>query len=396
MLEQLLFSFLTVHTYICPINIFYVLLLCTSVLLCILKAHTALCTEKGLKNSHIVLLICIRYSNHPEGHIFYLNRFHLQLFAVCLFSFQGSGNSRVRADDKPANERREALQVPEGVLDFSSGSEEDECEFLKNAVDTKRGGNAATEPMSLLQHGFSKLLERVNGKAELIEDESCPSIEGSSEEDLEDQGKTTSSVPCNPDNHASSPKLQRTIADISSSGEEGRNDKRRHHGTRGTKEGRTEGEEGEKKSSPDKSRHGEFSRPVQKSYHAEVYSDESEDLDMESTTSHKEITSGSKQGTGRTLRVDCNKKRRVSIKDRLKSSEDIEMFTSSEEEHTPSKKGKRARCHVTSARTERSRVKEPGQNSKCQSSPTSRRRAGAIDSVLGQVQSYNYFGNFPN
>lgn len=342
-----------------------------------------------------MLFICIRSSNHPEGHIFYLNRFHLQLFAACLFSFQGSGNSRVRPDDKPANERREALQVPEGVLDFSSGSEEDECEFLKNAVDTKRGGNATTEPMSLLQHGFSKLLERVNGKAELIEDESCPIIDESSEEDLEDQGKTASSVPCNPDNHARCPKLQRTAADISSSSdsegrEEGRNDKRRHRWKRWTKEGRIE-DEGEKRSSPNKSRHGEFSGPVQKSYHAEVYSDESEDLDTEITTRRKESTSGSKQGTGRTQRADCNKKRHVSIKDRSKSSEDIEMFTSSEEEHTPSKKGKRARCHVTSVQTKKS-----GPSSKCQPSPTSGRRVGAIDSVLGQVQSYNYFGTFTN
>ncbi|XP_056887960.1 DNA excision repair protein ERCC-6-like 2 isoform X2 [Takifugu flavidus] len=295
----------------------------------------------------------------------------------------GSGNSRVRPDDKPANERREALQVPEGVLDFSSGSEEDECEFLKNAVDTKRGGNAATEPMSLLQHGFSKLLERVNGKAELIEDESCPSE--SSEEDLEDQGKTASSIPCNPDNHARCPKLQRKTADISSSSDsggrnEGRNDKTRHHWKRWTKEGRTGGEEGEKKSSPNNSRHGDFSRPVQKSYHAEVYSDESEDLDTEITTRQKESTSGSKQ------RADCNKKRQhVSIKDRSKSSEDVEMFTSSEEEHTPSKKGKRARCHVTSVQTKKS-----GPSSKCQPSPTSGRRAGAIDSVLGRVQEVKY------
>uniref|UniRef100_A0A674P4R6 Excision repair cross-complementation group 6-like 2 n=1 Tax=Takifugu rubripes TaxID=31033 RepID=A0A674P4R6_TAKRU len=161
---------------------------------------------------------------------------------------------------------------------------------------------------------------------------------------------------------------------------EGRNDKTRHHWKRWTKEGRTGGEEGEKKSSPNNSRQGDFSRPVQKSYHAEVYSDESEDLDTEITTRQKESTSGSKQ------RADCNKKRQhVSIKDRSKSSEDVEMFTSSEEEHTPSKKGKRARCHVTSVQTKKS-----GPSSKCQPSPTSGRRAGAIDSVLGRVQEVKY------
>lgn len=283
------------------------------------------------------------------------------------------------------------------MLDFSSGSEEDECEFLKNAVDTKRGGNAATEPMSLVQHGFSKLLERVNGKAELIEDESCPSRDESSEEDLENERKTASSIPCNPDNHAKCPKLQRKTADISSSSDSegrngGRNDKMRHHWKRWTKKGRAEGGEGEKKSSPNNSRHGDFSRPVQKSYHAEVCSDESEDLDTEITTRQKESTSGSKQGTGRTQRADCNKKRQhVSIKDRSKSSEDIEMFTSSEEERTPLKKGKRARCQVTSEQTKKS-----GPSSKCQPSPTSERRGGAIDSMLGQFQSCNHFGTFTN
>lgn len=356
------------------------------------------------------MLICIRYSSHPEGHIFYLNRFHLQLFADCLFSFQGFGNSRVRPDDKPANERREALQVPKGVLDFSSGSEEDECEFLKNSVDTKKGGNAAIVPMTLQQHGFSKLLERVDGKPELIEEESCPNIEESSEEAEDQQGKATSSVPSNPDNHA---RLQRKTCDISSSSDgedsvEGRNDKisaaqsdesvRRHHGKKWTKMGGNEDREGLKKFSPIKSRHSELSR----AYHAEAYSDESEDLDMEITTRCRENTSDCNEGTRRRKRVDCHKKRqRESVKFRSNSSEDIETFTSSEEEHTPLKKGKHAGCHVTSAQTERPRVKKSGQSSKssspkCQTSPTSSRGAGAIDSVLGKVHSYIYSGNLMN
>lgn len=365
-----------------------------------------------------MLLLCIRFSNHPRGHIIYPDRFHLQLFTLCLFWFQGSGNSRVRPDDKPENERREALQVPKGVLDFSTGSEEDECEFQKKAVDTKRGGNAATEPMSLLQHGFSRLLERVNGKPQLIKEDSCPSIEESSEEDHENQqGKATSNLPSNPDNHIACLKLQRTASHISSSSEsenreEERKDKiaveqsdeslrRRHPVKKWTKKRWIEDEEGEESPSPSKHRHSELSRKVQKSHQAEAYSAESEDLDMEIMTKNKENTSGFNKGNRRRKWEDSNKQRqRVSVKGRWKHSEDIEMFTSSEEEHTPSKKGKPAGCRIASAQAERSRVKKSGASSKsssgpkCQTSPTSSEKAGTLDSMLGQVRSYGYLGSF--
>lgn len=358
-----------------------------------------------------MLLLCIRSLNHPRSHIIYPDRFHLQLFAVCLFWFQGSGNLRVRPDDKPANERGEALLVPKGVLDFSSGSEEDECEFRRNAVDTRRGGNAATEPASLLQHGFSKLLERLNGNPQLIKEDSCPSLEESSEEeDEKQQVKTTCSVSRNPENHTVCLKSLRTTSNISSSSEskdraQERNEKisvaqsdeaaGRHSVKRWAKKRRTEDEEGEKKTSLNKHRLIELSGKIQKPNHAEASSAESEDLEMEVMSRTKETTSGRSGGNRR--REDDNKRRpRASVKDRSKLSEDIEMFTSSEEEHPLSKKGKPAGCHLTSAQTERSRFKNSGKSSKsspssspkCQRSPTSSEKAGAIDGVLGQVHSY--------
>lgn len=299
------------------------------------------------------------------------------------------------------------------MLDFSSGSEEDECEFQKNAVDAKRGGNAATEPMSLLQHGFSRLLERVKGNPQLIKEDSCPSIEESSDEEDENQhGKTTSNVPSNPDNNTICLKLPRTTFDIRSSEskdrEEERNDKisvaqsdesfrKRHPVKRWTKKRWTEDEEGEKSCSPNKHRRSELSRKVHKLYHVEAYSAESEDLDMEIMTSTTETTSGCNEGNRRRKMEDYNKRRqRVSVKDGSKHLEDIEMFTSSEEEHTPLKKGKPAGCRIPSAQTERSRVRKSGQSSKsssspkCQTSPTSSQKAGTIDSVLGQVHFYDY------
>lgn len=300
------------------------------------------------------------------------------------------------------------------MLDFSSGSEEDECEFQKNVVDTKRGRNAATEPVSLLQHGFSKLLERFSGNPQLINEDSCPSIEESSEEEDENQqGKTVSNIPSHPDKHTVCLKLQRTTSNISSSSdskdrEEERNDKisvaqsgesfrRRHPVKRWTKDRWTKDEEGEKIPSCNKNGHSELSRKVQKLYHDETYSAESEDLDVEIVTRTKESSSGCDEGNRRRKREDYNKKRqRVSVKDRSKHSEDIEMFTSLEEERTTSKKSKPAECHVTRAQTERSRVKKSSQSSKsssspkCQISPRSREKAGPIDSVLGQAHSCNY------
>lgn len=301
------------------------------------------------------------------------------------------------------------------MLDFSSGSEEDECEFQKNAVDTRRSGNAATEPASLLQHGFSKLLERLNGNPQSTKEDSCPSLEESSEEEDENQqGKTTCDVPSKPEGYTVCLKLQKTTSNISSSSEskdreEERNDKipaaqseeavRRHPVKRWTTKRWTEDEEGEKKPSHNKHRHRKLSSKVQKLNHAEASSAESEDLDMKVMTRTKENTSGCNGGNRRGKREDYKKQRqRVSIKDRSKPSEDIEMFTSSEEEHTPSKKGRAAGGHITSSRTERSIFKKSGQSSKsssssslkCQTSPTSSEKAGAIDSVLGQVHSYDY------
>lgn len=298
------------------------------------------------------------------------------------------------------------------MLDFTSGSEEDECEFQKNAVDTMRGGNAATEQLSLLQHGFSKLLERVNGNPKVIKEDSCPSIEDSSdEEDENQQGRTAANVPSNPDNHTVCLKLQSTTSNISrnleSKGREGeRNDKisvaqsdesfRRHSVKRWTKERWTEVEEGEKNPTVNKHTYSERSRKVQKSYHAEAYSAESEDLDMEIMTRSKEMTSGCNKGNRRRKREYFNKQRQlISVKDRSKHSEDIDLFTSSEEEHTPLKKGKPAGCHITSAQTEKSGAKKSGQSSKssspkCKTRPSPSERAESIDSVLGQDHSYYY------
>ena len=104
-------------------------------------------------------------------------------------------------NDEPTKENSDASTVPRRVLDFSSGSEdnEDEQRFKKkasnpSAMDSNRdgGGNAASGPgrMSLLQHGFSRFLERVQGRRELGEGDSIPYIEESpSDTEAEDHEK---------------------------------------------------------------------------------------------------------------------------------------------------------------------------------------------------------------
>lgn len=334
-------------------------------------------------------------------------------------------------NDEPARETRDASKVPRGVLDFSSGSEEDEEEEhgLKrkapnpSVVDGIRGGNAATGTgrMSLLQHGFSRLLERVKGKPELGEGDISPGVEEStSEEDAEDQKRGgTSSGNCKSSNTGNGavflPKLGTKTCDISSSsdrenGDGGRQERvfllkqsddavRKRQGLKGwTNKKITLDEESDENSSPDKKKP---KTTVPKVHHFEGYSDESEDLDIEAMTGPKRATlrSHSRGGDRGRGRLDYNRKRQsASMRDKARSkhTEDIETFTSSEDEHVPVKKGRYTGCRFTSPQTERSRVELPksGQRAattirterQAGTSPASRGKDGTIDSVLGQIQ----------
>lgn len=366
----------------------------------------------------------------------------------CLFAvlFKESGDSPPRdgpvPDDEPAKETREASQVPREVLDFSSGSEEDEDEqglrrkmSKPSAVGGNRGGNVAIGParLSLLQHGFSELFEGVKGKPALGEGDSSPSVgESPSEEDAKDQKEEdTSSSNCNAGNGVVRlPKLGTKTWDICSSSdkedsknrEEGRqkgvslvnqSDEtvRKRRCLKGwTNKTTTEDEESGEYSSHDKKKPNKLNRTVPKVHHFEVYSDESEDLDIEKMTRPKKKASDSygEGGDERRRKAYCNRKRQnasIGDKARSKYSKDIEMFTSSEDEHTPFKKGRPARCHFTSAQTESSRVELPkyGRTTgtteiqagmskavsftrvKSPTSAASKGMDGTIDSVLGQA-----------
>uniref|UniRef100_A0A672GEA1 Excision repair cross-complementation group 6-like 2 n=1 Tax=Salarias fasciatus TaxID=181472 RepID=A0A672GEA1_SALFA len=97
------------------------------------------------------------------------------------------------ASEKPSEENGDGSKaVPGGVLDFSSGSEAEEDIGPKRkasnvgADDGSKSGSAGR--VSLLQHGFSRLLERVKEKLDLEEGDSSPDADGSLvEEDVQDQ-----------------------------------------------------------------------------------------------------------------------------------------------------------------------------------------------------------------
>ncbi|XP_056232348.1 DNA excision repair protein ERCC-6-like 2 isoform X1 [Seriola aureovittata] len=315
--------------------------------------------------------------------------------------------------DEPAKENRDALKIPRGVLDFSSGSEEDEHKFKRkssnlSAVDGNMAGNAATGPgrMSLLQHGFSRFLERVKGRPELGEEDSSPGVEESlSDTDAEDDRKLRKNECTSNTGNGTVclPKLGTKTLDISSGLD--KEDRRNGSGVRHEKVSLLK--KSDDNSSPDK-KPNKLKTTVPQGHCFEGYSDESEDFDLEASTRPKKDTLISNSKVRKTSSVRNNT--------RTKYTEAIETYTSSEDEHTPVKKGRSTGSHFTSPQTERSRVEMPkdGQRAattdrterqrtdrgmtkavsftsmKSQTSPAAKGKDGTIDSVLGGVQEVAY------
>ncbi|XP_036954302.1 DNA excision repair protein ERCC-6-like 2 isoform X2 [Acanthopagrus latus] len=341
------------------------------------------------------------------------------------------GDGPVR-NDEPAKEN--------GVLDFSSGSEEDEVERGFNgrtsnpsAVEGNRGGNAATgaSRLSLFQHGFSRLLEEVEGQQELGEGDS--SVEESPfEEDVGDQKREgTSSGISNTGNGAVClSKMGKKTRDLSSGSDMEEREERgggrqervslvkqsKRQGQKGwTNKKITVFEESDEISSPDKKKPNKLNTAIPRVHHFEGYSDESEDLDLEAMAVPKRdaLDSNTKGGDKGRGRLDRNRKRlSSSVRDKARSkySDEIETFTSSEDEHTPVKKARPTGCHFTSPQTERSREELPKERQRAATtdraerragsskgvsftslkSPSSKGKDGTIDSVLGGVQEVMY------
>ncbi|XP_067378352.1 DNA excision repair protein ERCC-6-like 2 isoform X2 [Channa argus] len=342
-----------------------------------------------------------------------------------------------------AKKDRDASENPGAVLDFSSGSEEDEERqgFKRrrsnpNALDGIREANAATGPgrMNLLQHGFSKLFEKANENPELSDGDSSPSVEFSpSDTEAKEQinvrkkDSNTSGISKTGNSAVCLPKLGTKTWNISSSSdrkkgsEYGGNKRVSLLKERGDVVKQTQGlnrwtyitadEDSNENSTKLDKKPVELNTTVSTVHRLEGYSDESEDFDLEETMWSKKVASDSHHKDKRRGRLDCNRKRRsasVRNKARSKYTENIEKFTSSDDELTPVKKG----CRSTSPQKVRSPVDmlEEGRRPttdktarhagmlnpvsftslKTQASPTSKRNQGTIDSVLGGLQEVVY------
>ncbi|XP_068422715.1 DNA excision repair protein ERCC-6-like 2 isoform X2 [Clinocottus analis] len=310
---------------------------------------------------------------------------------------------------EPAKEKRGASKVPRGVLDFSSGSEEDEdVQGLKRKASSPNAMEG-TGPgrMSLLQHGFSRLLERVKGKPELAEGDSSPAVdESTSEEDAEDQKmESTSSGICKNSNTRNSAvcltKLEAKTWDFSrGSADEDRGRQERfplvkqsddavtkRQGLKGRKNKNTRmDKESDGDDTSDRKKPNKLKTPFSEVRRFESCSDESEDLDLEAKTCHRRNTLNSRGRGGPRGResLDRNRKRQsagVRDKARSKYTEEVETFTSSEDEHAPAKKGRASGCHFTSPQTERVRVESEKDGRRASTTNRTEREAAAAKAV---------------
>lgn len=314
--------------------------------------------------------------------------------------------------DEPAKDNRDASKIPKGVLDFSSGSEEDEDEqrFRRkasnaSAVDGNQTGTAAGPVrMSLLQHGFSRLLERVKGRPELEEGDSSPVVEESlSDTDAEDREKLTKNECASSDVYTSSSTGNRSVCPLKLATEPLNisSDSDREDTTNGAW-GRRERVEN---TSPDRKPQNLKNR-VSTVPCFESCSDESEDFDLEARIQPKERTLNSRKGQDRRRgALVCNKRKTASARNQVRSkyTEAIETYTSSEDEHTPVKKGRSTGSKASkggmaedghgAATAERTNRQVPKgvsfTNMKSQTSPGSKGKDGAIDGVLGQFSAYS-------
>lgn len=279
-------------------------------------------------------------------------------------------------DDGPAKQAAVGLQVSGGVLDFSSGSEDEEegraakrKTVSPGAVGGSSGGNVASGPgrISLLQHGFSKLLETVKRKAERGDGESSSEVEENPSEDESEGEKreATSSTVCTKSNgDGRPPKVgTKTWEPSSSSDTESRN-----------KASLTRQSDDAVRRMQQKQRNPGPSRRC-----FENYSDESDDLDVamkpknDGVDSRRKVRDKQRGKSGSSRGGQSGGAARKS-----RYLEDIDMFTSSEDEHTPVKRARPAGRNFTSPQNA-----VRAETSKAVS--FTGLKARTIDSVLGRL-----------
>lgn len=302
---------------------------------------------------------------------------------------------REAPDEGVAKQAGEGLQVSGGVLDFSSGSEDEEDgravkrkTVTPGAMDRSSGGNVASGPgrLSLLQHGFSKLLETVKRKAEGGDGGSSSDVgeSPSGDESVDEQREATYTTVCTKNNDGSSPsKVGAKTWELSSSSD-----------TEGT--GFKEAEGRIKASLPRQSHdtvrlmQHKQQNPGPSRHCLENYSDESDDLDIATVPKNDGVVSRFKVRDKQRAKSGSSRAAQVGgAAHKSRYSEDIEMFTSSEDEHTPVKRARPTGRHFTSPQNTVTSEK-PTETSNAVSftglkAPTSPVIRGNIDSVLGRL-----------
>uniref|UniRef100_A0A3Q4MRT4 Excision repair cross-complementation group 6-like 2 n=1 Tax=Neolamprologus brichardi TaxID=32507 RepID=A0A3Q4MRT4_NEOBR len=230
---------------------------------------------------------------------------------------------------------------------------------------------ATTGPgrMSLQQHGFSKLFERVK-EAPALEGQTSPEDEGSCfEEDPEEKKREDTStsitgnvvVPLGTETRDTSCNSDRKLTD----------------------NGRQDGDTGLKRQIQ-KNKVNKLKTTFRQKHKFDGYSDESEDFDLEAKS------------------TDCSKRRQSASerdKRRSKYTEDIETFSSSEEEHvSPHMERSRVKLQklgqkLVTSTTEKEAVMPKAVSFttlKSQTTLASKEKNGTIDCMLGGVQEVVY------
>ncbi|KAK7934276.1 hypothetical protein WMY93_005172 [Mugilogobius chulae] len=252
---------------------------------------------------------------------------------------------------------RDSTKLPRDVLDFSSGSEDEDGLRNPNTAD-----NTTSTPgrMTLLQHGFSKLLQRVKGSPDLVDGGSSNIEESSSDEDNRHSSSNVSNFTTVKDSKQTTEEFK--ILSDSEPEENVVSNKEEINNTN--------------------KRKGFV--PLPNIF--ESYSEESEDLDIEVMTSNR------KKAPKRTATFsDKSKARQKRASSRVKFTEEIDTFSSSEDEEM-NKKPRPKGCHFTSSvkcqqETETS-SKQAELSKTYVLSPQSKNRS--IDTVLGGVQEVAY------
>lgn len=312
----------------------------------------------------------------------------------------------MQSKDEAPEENMHVSKIPKGVLDFSSGSETDEelqgpkpKTTNSSAGHGNRSGKAAggLVHMSLLQHGFSRLLETVKDRQQLREGDSSSSAEGSPfEEEAGDQKTDDTSTgicttSCEGNGAARLPESEtkpqnKSIGSDRQDRDDGNNtlllqkgdyaERQRLGLKRRLNKQIAVYDESDGNSSPENKKSNRLKTTVTKVHQFEGCSDESEDLDIEAQICSKrgasnlhnkeENRGGRKPGRGRRRQSGGARD-----KARSKYTEVIEAFTSSEDER--SAPGRRAgRSEVASFTSLRGST-----------TPASEEKEQTIDNVLG-------------